>query len=187
MKANDLKPGMAVNQDGQIWLIVKTEHVKPGKGPAFLQAKLKNLKSGQNIDKRLRTSEDVDQVDLDRREIEYLYTDGSGAVFMDQETYDQSTVPDEVLGDALLYVKPNTPVIGLVYNGNVISIDLPAAVDLEVTDTPPGIKNATATNQLKEATLETGLKTRVPPFIGVGETVRVNTETGEYLSRVTGN
>ena len=184
MKANDLRPGMALNMDGQLWLTVKTDHVKPGKGPAFVQAKLKNLASGANIEKRLRTSEDVDQVNLDRREIEYLYSDNSGAIFMDQETYEQSTVAEDVLGDALLYIKPNTPVTGLVYNGNVISIDLPAAVDLEVKDTPPGIKNATATNQLKEAELETGLKTRVPPFISNGETVRVSTADGTYLSRV---
>ena len=184
MKANDLRPGMAIEVESQIWLIVKTEHVKPGKGPAFVQAKLKNLQTSQNIDKRLRSAEDINRVDLDRREIEYLYSDSSGAVFMDQQTYEQTTVSDDVLGDALLYVKPNTPVVGLVYNNNVISIDLPAAVDLEVTDTPPGIKNATATNQLKEATLETGLKTRVPPFINTGEMIRVSTESGEYLSRV---
>ena len=185
MKSNDLKPGMAVNMDGQVWLVVRTEHVKPGKGPAFVQAKLKNLVSGSNIEKRLRTSEDVDQINLDKREIEYLYSDGSGAVFMDNETYEQISIDPEVLGDALQYVKPNNTITGLVYNGGVISIDLPSSVDLEVTDTPPGIKGATATNQLKEATLETGLKTRVPPFITIGETIRVSTSTGEYLSRVT--
>ncbi len=184
MKANDIKPGMAVNADGQIWLVTRTEHVKPGKGPAFVQAKMKNLQTGTNIEKRLRSTEEVDQINLDRREIEYLYSDASGAVFMDNETFDQITIPEDVLGDALLYMKPNTRITGLVYNGNVISIELPAAVDLEVTETPPGIKNATATNQLKEATLETGLKTRVPPFISNGETIRISTTTGEYLSRV---
>ncbi len=186
MKSNDLKPGMALDIDGQLWICTKTEHVKPGKGPAFVQAKLKNVQTGQNVEKRLRTSEDVNQVNLDRREMEYLYSDGSGAVFMDSESYEQATIPEDVLGDALLYIKPNTPVVGLVYQGNVVSIDLPAAVDLEVTDTPPGIKGATATNQLKEATLETGLKTRVPPFIANGQVVRVSTEDGSYLSRVTG-
>jgi elongation factor P len=184
VKANDLKPGMALDIDSQIWLVVKTEHVKPGKGPAFIQAKLKNLHSGSNIEKRLRTSEDVSRIELDRREFEYLYSDNTGAVFMDTGNYEQTVVNESVLGDALLYIKPNTPTTALVHNGNVVSVDLPAAVDLEVTDTPPGIKNATATNQLKEAELETGLKTRVPPFINVGETVRVSTESGEYLSRV---
>jgi len=174
---------MALDMDNTLFLVVKTEHVKPGKGPAFVQAKLKKLQTGQNLDKRLRSAEDVNQVNLDKREIEYLYSDGSGAVFMDNETYEQSTLTEDVLGDALLYVKPNTSVTGLVYKGQVIMIDLPSTVDLEVSDTPPGIKGATATNQLKEATLETGLKTKVPPFISNGEIVRVSTETGEYLSR----
>jgi elongation factor P len=184
MKANDLRPGMALNENGMIFLVVKTEHVKPGKGPAFVQAKIKNLKTGQNLDKRLRTSEEVEQIILDRRDAEYLYSDGTGAVFMDSETFDQFTIPEETLGETMLYIKPNTTINVLVHNTTVVSIDLPAAVDLEITDTTPGIKNATATNQLKEATLETGLKTRVPPFINIGEVVRISTETGEYMSRV---
>ena len=171
--------------DGQIWLVVSYEHVKPGKGPAYAQVKLKNLQTGSNIEKRFRSGEVVDQINLDRREMEYLYSDNTGAVFMDSETYDQHTIPAEVLGESLEYIKPNTVINGLVYNGNVLSVELPAAVDLEVTDTPPGIKGATATNQLKEATLETGLVTRVPPFIANGDVVRVSTTTGEYLSRVT--
>ncbi|GAB4196319.1 MAG: elongation factor P [Phycisphaeraceae bacterium] len=184
MKSQELKPGMAINLDGQVWLVTNISHVKPGKGPAYTQAKLKNLTSGNNVEKRFRSGEDVDQIDLDRREVEYLYSDASGAVFMDCETFDQLTIPDDVLGDALLYIKPNTTIVGLFYNGNPMSVELPAAVDLEVTDTPPGIKNATATNQLKEAVLETGLKTRVPPFISNGQVVRISTETGEYLSKV---
>ncbi len=183
MKATDLRPGMAVNIDGNVWLITHTEHVKPGKGPAYAQVKMKNLQTGTNVEKRLRTSEDVDQVTLDRRDMEYLYSDADGAVFMDAQTYEQSTVPADVLGETLSYVKPNNQVQALIYNGNVLSVDLPSSVDLLVTDTPPGIKGATATNQLKEATLETGLKTRVPPFISNGDVVRVSTSTGEYLSR----
>ena len=184
MKASDLKPGMALNLDGQIWLVTNTEHVKPGKGPAYTQAKLKNLQTGSNVEKRLRSAEDVDQVNLDRREIEYLYSDANDHVFMDAETFEQFPIPEDVMGGKILYIKPNTKINGLFYGGNCLSVELPSAVDLEVTDTPPGIKNATATNQLKEATLETGLKTKVPPFIGNGETVRVSTESGEYLSRV---
>lgn len=174
---------MAVSIDGQAWLVVSQEHVKPGKGPAYAQVKFKNIQTGAHQEKRLRSAEEVDQVNLDRRPMEYLYSDASGAVFMDNETYDQINIPADVLGNALQYVKPNTGVVGMVFNGNVISVELPAAVDLEVKDTPPGIKDATKTNQLKEATLETGLVTRVPPFIKIGETVRVSTETGEYLSR----
>ncbi len=184
MKSQEIRPGMALNMDGQIWLIVNINQVKPGKGPAYTQAKLKNLVTGNNIEKRFRSGEEVDQINLDRREVEYLYSDASGAVFMDCETYDQLTIPADVLGDTLLYIKANTAINGLFHNGNPMTVELPASVDLEVTDTPPGIKNATATNQLKEAVLETGLKTRVPPFINNGQLVRISTETGEYQSKV---
>ncbi|WP_200761296.1 elongation factor P [Poriferisphaera corsica] len=185
MKANDIRPGMALIVDGQLWQIIKIDHVKPGKGPAFVQTKMKNLQTGSNIEKRFRTAEDVEGVNLDRRSMEYLYSESAGAVFMDLESYDQTTIPKDVLGDSLLYTKPNQEILGLVYNGNVLSIELPAAVDLEITDTPPGVKNATVTNVMKEATLETGLKTRVPDFVNTGEVVRVSTTTGEYMSRVT--
>ena len=183
MKSQEIRAGMAVELDGHIWLVTKTEHVKPGKGPAYTQVKLKNLKSGSNVEKRLRSGEDVEQAILDRREMEYLYSDGSGAVFMDSQDYDQLNIDASVLGDALLYIKPNTTVTSLVYQGNVVSIDMPSVVDLKITDTPPGIKDSTKTNQLKEATCETGLKTRVPPFINPGETVRISTETAEYVGR----
>lgn len=184
MKAQDVRPGTAINIDGQVWLVVKYDHVKPGKGPAYTQVKLKNVATGSHQEKRLRGSEEIDQVVIDRREIEYLYSDGSGAVFMDAETYEQSTLDNDVLGDAMIYLKPNTAVTGLVYGNNVLAIELPAVVDLEITDTQPAIKGATATNQLKEAVCETGLKTRVPPFIKQGEVVRIKTETGEYVGRV---
>ena len=174
---------MAIEMDGQVWIVTHSEHVKPGKGPAYTQVKLKNIKTSSHIEKRLRSGEVVEQAVLDRRELEYLYSDSSGAVFMDSKTYDQITIATDVLGEALVYVKPNTSVTGLVYQENVVSIDLPPVVDLEITETPPGIKDATKTNQLKEATCETGLKTRVPPFINTGEQIRVSTETGEYLGR----
>ena len=178
---------MAIHVDGgQVWLVVDFEHVKPGKGPAYAQVKLKNLQTGTNVIKRFRSSEEVDQINIDRRQIEYLYSDSSGAVFMDHETYEQSTVPQDVLSDALLYLKPNQSITGLLYEGLVLSVELPAAVDLEVTETPPGVKHATATGQLKEATLETGLKSKVPAFINTGDVVRVSTETGQYLSRASG-
>ncbi len=186
LKSQELRNGMAIQIDGQPWLVVSYEHVKPGKGPAYAQVKLKNVQTGAHTEKRLRSGEDVEQVNIDRRNLEYLYSDQTGAVFMDSETYDQITISPDVLGDALLYLKPNTTTTGLVYNANVISIELPPAVELEITDTPPGIKGATATNQLKEATCETGLKTRVPPFITAGEVVRIATESGEYLGRATG-
>ncbi|MEM6748867.1 MAG: elongation factor P [Planctomycetota bacterium] len=183
MKANDLKPGVAVVMNGQVLVCTNTEHVKPGKGGAFVQAKLKSIQGGNVTEKRFRSTDEVEGVFLDRRELEFLYPEGDDAVFMDCENFDQSTLPADVLGDAMLYVKPNERIIGLHHEGKVISIELPSAVELEITDTPPGIKNATATNQLKEAVCETGLKTRVPPFINNGDKVKINTDTGEYLSR----
>ncbi|MEQ9461148.1 MAG: elongation factor P [Phycisphaeraceae bacterium] len=183
MKANDVRTGNALEMDGQLWLVVKLDHVKPGKGPAYTQVKLKNLQTGNHIEKRLRGSDEVTEAVLDRREMEYLYDDASGSVFMDNETYEQFTVPKDILGDTILYLKPNTPVTALVYQGNVMSINPPAAVELEVKDTPPGIKGATATNQPKEAILETGLKTRVPAFVNNGDTVKISTDSGEYLGR----
>jgi elongation factor P len=186
LKSQDLRPGMAIDIDGEIWLVTKYDHVKPGKGPAYAQIKLKNLLTGNHQEKRYRSSETVEQINLDRRDMEYLYSETAGAVFMDSETYDQATIGTDILGDALLYIKPNTSVNGLVYNENVITIELPQTVELKITDTAPGIKGATATNQFKEATCETGLKTRVPPFIKLDEVVRISTETGEYLGRVSG-
>ena len=183
MKANDLKPGNAIEQDGQIWIVTRIEHVKPGKGGAFVQAKVKSMKTGSVQEKRFRSSDSVDGVTLDRREMEYLYSDGSGAIFMDTETFEQQTLPEDVLGDALKYCKPNEKILGLHHEGNVLSIELPAQVELEVTDAPPGIKNATATSVMKEATTETGLVVKVPEFIGIGDRIKVNTDTSEYISR----
>ena len=152
MKSQEVRNGMALEIDGQIWLVANTDHVKPGKGPAYTQLKLKNLKSGSHMERRLRSGEDVDQAVLDRRVMEYLYSDGSGAIFMDTESFDQSTIASEILGNAMDYLKPNSALTVLVYEGNVVSIELPGTVELEITDTPPGIKDATKTNQLKEAT-----------------------------------
>ena len=126
----------------------------------------------------------MSHVTLDRRQMEYLYSERTGHVLMDSETYDQITVSDELIGHFMKYIKPNTTITCLLHAGNVISIELPKAVDLQVTDTTPVVKGATATNQLKEALLETGLKTRVPPFITVGEMIRISTEDGSYMSRI---
>ncbi len=186
MKAQDLRGGNAIDLDGQVWIVSDVEDVKPGKGPAYAQVKLKNVKTATNIEKRFRSNEEVNRIDLDRRPMEYLYSDANGAVFMDTETYEQHTIPAEVLSEAIKFIKPNSAITALVYGNDVISVDLPSAVDLKVESTPPGIKGATAHTQLKEATLETGLQTRVPPFISDGDVVRVSTETGEYLSRVNG-
>lgn len=183
MKATDLKPGIALTLAGKLYVITKTEHTKPGKGPAYIQIKARDVVHGGIIEKRIGSSDTVDGVTLDRRTMEYLYSDGSGATFMDSENFDQIVMPKEVLGESLLYLTPNTCANVLCHEGNPISLDLPAAVELEVTDTAPGIKGATATNQLKEAVCETGLKTRVPPFITNGERIKVSTDDGSYMSR----
>ncbi len=183
MRATELRPGLGVKMDGKLYVITNFEHRTPGNLRAFIQVKIKEVLTGKTIEKRLSSSDDVDVVDLDRRPMEYLYSDQTGATFMDQETFDQSTISKDVLGDALLYMRPNTEAVVLCHDGNPITIELPAAVELTVTDTPPGIKGATATNRLKEATLETGLKTKVPEFITTGEAIKVSTTDGSYLSR----
>jgi len=183
VNSTDLSPGMALKMDGKLFLVTEVEHRTPGNLRAFVQVKLRDLKSGSLIDKRLRSGEDVDQVDLDRRQMEYLYQQGDMAVFMDLESYEQVELPKTVVGDLTLYVLPNTQIIVLWCDGKPISVELPLVVTLEITDTPPGIKGATATNQLKEATCETGLKTRVPPFITTGEKVIISTADGSYRSR----
>lgn len=184
MKAQDLRGGNAIELDGQVWIVGDIEHVKPGKGPAYAQVKLKNARTGTNVEKRFRSTEDVQRIDLDRRQMEYLYSDASGAVFMDNETFEQHSIPGDVLGNAAKFIKPNTTITVLLHGETVINVELPPAVDLKVEETPPGIKGATAHTQLKEATLETGLQTKVPPFIANGDVVRVSTDTAEYLSRV---
>ncbi|MEN0019423.1 MAG: elongation factor P [Planctomycetota bacterium] len=183
MKATEVRPGVAVVFDGKLYVVIKTEHTKPGKGPAYIQVKAKDIAQGGHIEKRLNSSDNVDAATVDRREMEYLYSDNDGATFMDLEDYDQQVLNEDLLGDALLYLTPNTSCTVLCYEGKPITIEMPAAVELEVTDTPPGIKGATATNQLKEAVCETGLKTRVPPFISNGEKIKVSTSDGSYMSR----
>ena len=187
MKSTDLRPGMAVRMDGQVYVITQYQHVTPGNLRAFVQVKLKRVPEGTTIEKRLRSGEDVERVDLDRRPMEYLYEEASGSgggyVFMDVENYDQITLPADLVGEQMPFIKPNTQVTVLFTEGKAVTLELPGSVDLRVTDTPPGIKGATVTNQLKEAELETGLKTRVPAFIDTGETIRVSTADGSYQSR----
>ena len=183
MKANDLRPGMAVTLDGELYICFQATHFTPGNLRAFVQTKLRRLSDGVLIEKRLRSTEDVEQVYLDRREMEYLYSDNTGHVLMDTQTYDQITVSNDLIGESIKFFRPNTPLTALIYQGNVVTIELPKVVELTVTETTPMPKGATATNQLKEAVLQTGLKTRVPPFINVGDVVRISTDDGSYLAR----
>ena len=154
MKSNDIKPGVALNINNELFIVTKTEHVKPGKGPAYVQLKMKSVKTGSVSEKRFRAAENVDSATLDRRDMEYLYSDGAGHIFMDNETYDQHTLAADLIGDGMLYLKPNTVITVLCYEGNPLTIELPKVVELEVADTSPQVKGATATNQLKEAQME---------------------------------
>lgn len=186
MKASEMRPGMAFVMDGQLCVCTQATHVTPGNLRAFVQAKLRRLSDGVMVEKRLRSTEEVEQAFLDRREMEYLYSDKDMHVFMDNQTYDQLMVSEELLGDAIKFFRPNTPVTALMHDGKIVSLELPKIVELTVTDTTPVPRGATATNQMKDATLETGLRTRVPPFIEIGEVVRVNTDDGSYGGRAKG-
>jgi len=174
---------MAVTLDGELYICFQATHVTPGNLRAFVQTKLRRLSDGVLIKKRLRSTEDIEQAYLDKREMEYLYSDNTGHILMDNQTYDQITVSDDLIGESIKFFRHNTPLTALIYQGNVVTLELPKVVELTVTETTPMPKGATATNQLKEAVLETGLKTRVPPFINIGDVVRISTDDGSYLAR----
>jgi elongation factor P len=175
--------GQTVTIDGKLYAIVDFQHVKLGKGGAVYQTKLKNLVDGSTQNARLRSEEIVEEAYLDTRTYEYLYSSGSDHVLMDTQTYDQISLDDDAFGDGQKYLKPNTQLQVSMYQGKPVVVTLPNTVDLEVVDTPPEIRGATATNQNKPATLETGLVVQVPPFVKVGELIRVDTRTGQYLTR----
>src|ERR1700690_1724820 len=183
MRASDIRRGQAVIIDSKLFVVTNADHNTPGNLRAKVQFKLRDVGKGTIMDKRVGATDDIETTTLDNRKVEYLYSDNSGHVVMDIETYDQQGIPREVFGTDILYLKPNTELSANFHDGKIVSYELPKTVDLKVTDTPPAIKGATATNQMKDATLETGLKTRVPPFIEIGELIRINTETGEYQSR----
>ena len=184
MKVSQMQKGQAVKIDGKLYWIVDYQHVKLGKGGAVYQTKLKSLSDGSIQNIRLRSEETVEEAYLDKRTYEYLYSAGSNHVLMDTTTFEQITLDDDVFGNGAKYLKPNTQLEVSVYEGRPVIVNLPNTVDLEVTDTPPEIRGATATNQNKPATLETGLVVQVPPFVKVGEVIRVDTRTGLYLTRV---
>jgi len=183
MRASDIRRGQAVIIDGKLFVVTNADHNTPGNLRAKVQFKLRDVAKGTIQDKRVGATDDIETTNLDMRQVEYLYSDNDGHIIMDLETYDQNTIPKEVFGNDILYLKPNTQMTAMFHEGKIVSYELPKTVDLKVTDTMPAIKGATATNQMKDATLETGLKTRVPPFIEVGEVIRINTETSGYLSR----
>jgi elongation factor P len=183
MRASEIRRGTAVIIDGKLFVVTNADHNTPGNLRAKVQFKLRDVGKGTIQDKRVGATDDIEVTNLDSRQVEYLYSDNDGHIVMDLETFDQTTVPKEIFGDDILYIKPNTQITAMFHEGKVVSYTLPASVELEVVDTPPIIKGATATNQLKDAKLETGLTTRVPGFIVIGEKLKISTSTGEYLSR----
>lgn len=184
VSAGDFRNGVTLEIDGNVFQIIEFQHVKPGKGAAFVRTKLKNIISGGVVEKTFRPTEKFPQARIDRKDMQYLYADGDLYNFMDVETYEQVALNDETVGDALKFVKENETVKVCSYNGNVFAIEPPLFVELDITETEPGFKGDTATGATKPATVETGATVNVPLFVETGDKIKIDTRTGEYLSRV---
>jgi elongation factor P len=181
---SQVRKGMVIlGEDGQLYSVIDRDLNTPGNWRAILNLKLKNLKTGAVTPKRFKPEDKVELAYLDKRPMQYLYAEGDGYVFMDKETYDQVTLGKEWVGEQILYLKENDDAQVTFYEGKPLSLELPATVELKVVETEPSVKGATAAAQYKPATLETGLKVTVPPFVGIGEVIQVDTRSGEYLSR----
>jgi elongation factor P len=185
MNANDLRPGMVIKHNGELFSIHKAEHRTPGNLRAFVQARMRNLRSGALIDHRFRSEDTVEKAILDEVEMQYLYSDGDSYYFMNTQNYEQIGLHKSVIEDRASYLVPDVVIKVQLFEGRPVDIELPATVDLKVVETEPGIKGASATNVTKAAKLETGLTVQVPPFIGEGEVIRVDTAEGKYLERAT--
>jgi len=181
---NDLKNGLVLNIDSQLWTVIEFQHVKPGKGPAFVRTKLKNVLSGKVVDKTFNAGVKVETANVDKRTMQYLYNDGTDFVFMDPDTYDQISVSPQIVGDAAKYMLENQDAIVARNDGNVLYIELPASVVLEISYTEPGLQGDRSTGGTKPATLETGAEIQVPLFLETGTKVKVDTRDGSYLGRV---
>ena len=181
---NDLKNGIVLNLDGQLWTVVEFQHVKPGKGGAFVRTTLKNVLTGKVVDKTFNAGLKVDIASVDKREMSYLYQEGTDYVFMDSETYDQMHVPRATVGPAADYMLENTTANVAVHNGLPLYVELPASVELVISHTVPGVQGDRSTGGTKPATLETGAQVQVPLFVTTGEKVKVDTRDGRYLGRI---
>ena len=182
--AGDFKNGLTLEYDGNIWTVIEFQHVKPGKGSPFVRAKLKNIKSGGVIETSFRPTEKFNLAMIERKDYQYLYNDGDLYYFMDVETYDQVSLTADNVGDSLKFVKENEMVKLISHAGEVFSIEPPLFVELLITESEPGVKGNTATGATKPAVVETGATVYVPLFVNQGETIKIDTRTGEYLSRV---
>jgi elongation factor P len=183
ISTNDLKNGMALDLPEGLMTVIEFQHVKPGKGGAFVRTKLKNVRTGAVLDRTFRADEKVQHAVIDKREMQYLYREGGDYVFMDNESYDQIHVAAATLGDATNYLKEGDAAVLPMYQGEIVGVDLPAAVELAVVETEPGIQGDRVSGARKPAKLETGLVVQVPLFVETGEKLKVDTRTGEYLAR----
>lgn len=183
IKANDLRKGKLVSHEGQLYTVHTAQHVAKGNKRSYIQTRLKAVKGGQLIDVRFSVDDRIETPFIDTKPYEFLYRDGHTFIVMDPESYDQLHIPAEAMEDGGKFLKGNETLVCAIVEGEVVTVELPNTVELSVADTSPAIKGATATNQNKDAILETGLKIKVPPFIAVGEVVRVDTRTGEYIER----
>lgn len=184
ISAGDFRNGITIEYDNNVYQIIEFQHVKPGKGAAFVRTKLKNIKNGGVVEKTFRPTEKCPQARIDRKDMQYLYSDGDLFHFMDVETYEQIALNEESVGDALKFVKENEMCKICSHNGNVFAIEPPLFVELEITDTEPGFKGDTATGATKPAVVETGATVYVPLFVEQNDKIKIDTRTGEYLSRV---
>lgn len=181
---NDLKNGLVLNLEGQLWQVVEFQHVKPGKGPAFVRTKLKNVLSGKTVDKTFNAGLKVDTATVDRRDMQYLYKDGEDFVFMDIKTYDQAFVSEAVVGDAATFLLENQEVIVAFHEDAPLFVEMPASVVLTISHTEPGLQGDRSSAGTKPATVETGAEIQVPLFLNTGDRVKVDTRSGSYISRV---
>ena len=184
ISAGDFRNGITIELEGNVYQIIEFQHVKPGKGAAFVRTKLKNIKSGGVVEKTFRPTEKCPQARIDRKEMQYLYEDGDLYYFMDTENFEQTMLNSEEIGDSMKFVKENEMVKMCSHNGSVFAVEPPLFVELEITDTEPGFKGDTATGATKPATVETGATVYVPLFVNQGDKIKLDTRTGEYLSRV---
>jgi len=180
----DFRTGLTIETDGGLWSIIEFMHVKPGKGGAFVRTKLRNLRTGAVVEKTFRAGERMEQAIVRRRPMQFLYRAGDEYVFMDTESFDQVSLQKEKIGEGVVYLKPDTEVTAVIYEDEVLGVELPLTMDLEVTTTDPGLRGDTASGGTKPATLETGAVVNVPLFVEVGDMVRVDTRSGEYVQRV---
>lgn len=184
VSAGDFRNGLTIEIDGTVYQVIEFQHVKPGKGAAFVRTKLKNVVDGGVVEKTFRPTEKYPQAHIDKKEMQYLYNDGEMYNFMDNETYEQIALTEEAVGDSMKFVKENDNVKMVSYKGNIFAIEPPMFSELEVTETEPGVKGDTATNVTKPATVETGAQVAVPIFVNQGDKIQIDTRTGEYLKRL---